>query len=192
MDFVVSNLYPERLPLKDGGQKKGTFLRLGSGLTVHRNMESRQHRLNQRYAMDDRSVQAKMALANRVKILNISLGGLSLEADKRLNIGREYSLHLEHKGKKLSIKGCIMWSLLTVGHSDGKGNVIPTYRAGMKFSKIPEGLSDIIAFIKQKQAEGEQSLAEEYYHISLSAAGAMELPTQHQGYFNKRLIQGCR
>lgn len=155
-------------------------------------MDFRQQRLNQRYVLDDQSVHAKMALASRVKILDISLGGLSLEADKRLNIGREYTLHIEHEGKKVPIKGSIMWSLLTEGHGDDKGNVIPIYRAGMKFSQIPEDLSGIIDGIKQKQQEGEQRTGEEYYQLSVSEAGAMEMPGQDQEYFKDILSRAYR
>lgn len=150
-------------------------------------MDLRQQRLNQRYSLDDQSVHAKMTLASRVKILDISLGGLSLEADKRLNIGGQYALHIEHEGKKVPIRGSIMWSLLKESRSDAKGNVIPIYRAGMKFSQIPEELAGIIDCIKQKYQEGAQGTDEKYYHLSVFPASAPEMPGQDQEYFKERL-----
>lgn len=187
--MVVSNCIPG-LPLKDGAGKKMKFFVLQtSGLKKNKNMDSRQQRLNQRYALTDQSVHARMALASRVKILDISLGGLSLEADKRLNIGREYTLHIEYEGKKVAIKGSIMWSVLTESQGDNKGNAIPIYRAGMKFSHIPKDLSGMIDCIKQKHHEGEQRTGEEAYHLSISVVGAMEIPGQDQEYFTDHLSQ---
>ena len=152
-------------------------------------MGSRQQRLSQRYTLDAQSVHAKMALARRVKILDISLGGLSLEADKRLNIGREYTLHIEHDGKKVPIKGSIMWSLLKESQGDEMGNMVPIYRAGMKFSHVPEDLAGIIERIKQKYLKGDQRADEEYYHLSISADGVMEISGQRQEYVKDRLSQ---
>ena len=178
------------LPLKNGSGKKMKFFVLQtSGVTKSKNMDTRQQRLNQRYALTDQSVHARMPLASRIKILDISMGGLSLEADKRMNIGREYTLHIEYERKKIAIKGSIMWSLLTESQGDNKGNAIPIYRAGMKFSHIPEDLSGIIDWIKQKHHEGEQRTGEESCHLSIRAVGAMEIPGQDQEYFTDRLSQ---
>ena len=47
-----------------------------------------------------------------LKIIDISLEGLSIETDKTLNIGKEYILHVEYERKTWTLKGSIAWSKL--------------------------------------------------------------------------------
>lgn len=39
-------------------------------------------------------LQGKMTLANKVEIVDISLGGVALKVDRKLDIGREYMIKL--------------------------------------------------------------------------------------------------
>jgi len=45
------------------------------------------------------NIRGNMAGVNYIKIIDISLEGLSIETDKTLHIGKEYVLHLEYEGK---------------------------------------------------------------------------------------------
>lgn len=46
-----------------------------------------------------------MLFSSEINILNISVGGAAIETPRRLNLGGEYTLKLEDKGKTFSIKG---------------------------------------------------------------------------------------
>jgi hypothetical protein len=120
-------------------------------------MENR--RQYERFTVDILEINGKMMFAREVKILDISLGGVSLKADKRLNIGNEYTLKVEGKGKNLSIKGVVVWSWLSESKEDERGNVVPIYTAGMKFIDVSdENLRAIGDFLDENRRDTDQHI----------------------------------
>ncbi len=102
-----------------------------------------------RFVVDILEINTRLTFARNVKILNISVGGVSLRVDKQLNIGSDYTLRIEGKGKTLSIKGVVVWCLLSESLTDPSGNVVPLYKAGIKFTDTGKEKSNEIAdFIK--------------------------------------------
>ena len=89
-------------------------------------------------------ISGKMLLARYMKILDISASGVSLKADRRLNIGSEYSLRIEGMGKILQLKGTVIWSLLGESIETPVGAFIPVYKAGMSFMDVNEDKIDEI------------------------------------------------
>jgi hypothetical protein len=102
-----------------------------------------------RFVVDILEINTRLTFARNVKILNISVGGVSLRVDKQLNIGSDYTLRIEGKGKTLSMKGVVVWCLLSESLTDPSGNVVPLYKAGIKFTDVgKEQSGEIAAFIK--------------------------------------------
>jgi c-di-GMP-binding flagellar brake protein YcgR len=102
-----------------------------------------------RFVVDILEINTRMTFARNVKIYDISVGGIALRVDRQLNLGAEYTLKIEGKGKALSLKGIVIWSLLSESLTDPNGNVIPIYKAGMKFLDCgKEKSSEIADFIK--------------------------------------------
>jgi len=93
-------------------------------------MNERQH---ERLNVDSTEISGDIMFANEVNILNISPGGISLKADKRLNIGKEYTIRIKFKDSSVSVKGKVVWSLLSQSKDDSNGNFIPIYTAGIQF-----------------------------------------------------------
>jgi len=89
-----------------------------------------------RFTVDVMDMHGKMVLADDVKILDISLSGISLKADRRLNIGCNHMLNIEDKGNILTVKGKVIWSLLSENKDGKHGEIVPIYTAGMKFADI--------------------------------------------------------
>jgi c-di-GMP-binding flagellar brake protein YcgR len=114
--------------------------------------EKRRYR---RFRVDVMEINGRMVFANNVTILDISAGGVSMKADRRLNIGTEYALRIEEGGTVvLTVKGTIVWSVLSETREVSGGNIIPVYTAGMKFTDIShEKSSEIINFIKAHEQE---------------------------------------
>jgi c-di-GMP-binding flagellar brake protein YcgR len=110
-----------------------------------------------RFRVDVMEINGRMVFADNVKILDISLGGISLKADRRLNIGTEYTLRMEEEGNVLTVKGTIVWSVLSETKEVPGGDIVPVYTAGMKFEDVSgEKSSEIMNFIeahKQKVYE---------------------------------------
>ena len=88
-----------------------------------------------RFKLNDREVNGKMVLATEVKVIDISISGISLKANRRLNIGSDYTLKLEGS-KTVSLKGTVVWCSLTETRKGSQGEMIPIYSAGMQFKDM--------------------------------------------------------
>ena len=87
-------------------------------------LDKRQYK---RFTVDVMDMHSKMVLADDVKILDISLSGISLKADRRLNIGCNHMLNIEDKGNILTVKGKVIWSLLSENKDGKHGEIVPIY-----------------------------------------------------------------
>jgi len=116
------------------------------------NMQTR--RQHKRYKVDVMEINGKMVLAKSVKILDISIGGVCLQTEKRLNIGSEYTLKIEGKGKVLTVKGFVVWAVLSGSSADSGGSIIPMYKAGMKFIDASDKkINEIVNFIEDHEKD---------------------------------------
>jgi hypothetical protein len=75
------------------------------------------------------------AISDKIKIKDISIGGVCLETSKHIDINTNYSLNFVTKGiGKRNLKGKVVWSELKNSIKD-KIDVIPIYQIGLKFIK---------------------------------------------------------
>jgi Tfp pilus assembly protein PilZ len=131
--------------------------------------------------MDETEIHVKLAFANEVKIHNISLGGISLKADKRINIGKEYLLKLAYKKSEITAKGIVVWALLSNSQADSKGNVVPIYSYGLKFTNdTKEQINSFIASIEENRREADKQRginlqADEFIDLSVQFKEALEI-----------------
>ncbi|HEY6010043.1 MAG TPA: PilZ domain-containing protein [Nitrospirota bacterium] len=122
-------------------------------------------RRHKRFKVDVLELGGKMSLADTVEIINISLGGIALNADRRLDIGREYVIKLGDKQKAIDIKGTVVRSELIGFKVNKTGEQVPFYSAGFMFKdgqekKITEFLQIIEQHIQKEEvpASGERRL----------------------------------
>lgn len=116
-------------------------------------------RRHKRYKVDFMEFTGKMVLAKYVKILDMSKGGIAFQTDKRLTVGGQYTLTIEGKGRVLTVKGIVAWSLLSESIRDTKDNIIPIYRAGMKFIDIAnEKINEIVTFIEDHKRDSDKQV----------------------------------
>jgi hypothetical protein len=111
-------------------------------------MENR--RKYERFKADIMTINGNMLFADVLIIRDISIGGISFKADRRLNIGSEYTLRIEDKEKVIPVKGIVIWSQLSESITDLKGDIVPIYTAGLKFNANPyEIQNEIVQFIER-------------------------------------------
>jgi hypothetical protein len=111
--------------------------------------DKRQHK---RYNLDLIEVNGKMSLTDKVEVLDISLGGVALKADRRLNIGKEYLIKLQEKGKTLDVKGIVVRSELSGIEDRGHGERASIYTAGLVFKDgYADKMADFLKPIEQKR-----------------------------------------
>jgi len=116
-------------------------------------------RRQKRYKVDSTNITGTIIFASYLKINDISVGGISFTTEKRLTIGNEYALKIQGKDIQLTVKGTVMWSLLSESIADSIGNVIPIFKTGIKFidlSTVQE--NEIIKFIEAHKKEAEEKI----------------------------------
>jgi hypothetical protein len=73
-------------------------------------------------------------------------------------MGRSYTLSIIYDKQTIHIKGIVVWSIIRKSKKDDRGNVIPVYKAGMKFSdESQEQIQEFIPLIEiamKEQREG--------------------------------------
>jgi len=122
----------------------------------------------ERFPVDNDEMNSSMALADHVQVLDISEGGISLKADIRLNIGRQYTLTIKSKLNVATVKGIIVWSSLIEHKEDAKGNIVPIYKAGLQFTNISqEAIHEIIGSLRQTKQAGNIRNNSEYVNFGL-------------------------
>ena len=77
-----------------------------------------------RSKLNDREVNGKMVLATEVKVIDISISGISLKTNRQLNINSEYTLKLEGR-KAISLRGTVVWCSLIKTRKGPKGEMMP-------------------------------------------------------------------
>lgn len=95
----------------------------------------------ERFSLRTESVSCKIVSATEVKVLNISMTGVALEVNKRLNIGSQYMLGLASADAAVSLKGNVVWSRLTESKQNGRGDIVPIYNSGIQFGHMTTGQS---------------------------------------------------
>jgi len=114
-------------------------------------LDKRRHK---RFRLDLMEINGKMILANRVDIIDISLGGVALKTDRRLNVGKEYLIKLGDKGKSIDVKGIIVRCELSKIEERSNGGRVSIYTAGMMFKDVsPDTVADFLDSIGQDKKE---------------------------------------
>jgi tetratricopeptide (TPR) repeat protein len=109
----------------------------------------REKRRHKRFEVKHMKVGSEMPATDEVKIINISMSGALLKADRRLDIGNKYALKVGYKGKAMFVKAVVIWSLLADGIEDAKGKIKPVYLAGIQFTDVTRGkIEEIVNFIE--------------------------------------------
>jgi hypothetical protein len=125
-------------------------------------------------------VHGRMVFASQVDILNLSLGGVAIKADRRLNIGGEYTLKLELAGEAIDIKGLVVWSVMSGLRKSGK-DTVPEYSAGLRFKDIfTERLLRLMAFIDHHKVFEEHRVGGMRFRIDAPGKALLDSPEHYR------------
>jgi c-di-GMP-binding flagellar brake protein YcgR len=81
-------------------------------------------------------VRGKVSFAERVEVINMSVGGIALRTDRRLEIGREHNLMVEGRGFHAELKAVAVWSKPTTATRPVEGESVPEYTVGLRFVEV--------------------------------------------------------
>jgi hypothetical protein len=136
-----------------------------------------------RYKLELVDVNGKMSLADKVEILDISLGGVALRVDRRLNPGREYLLKLGDKVKSINLKCIVVRSELSGIEERVNGERTMIYSAGMKFKEdssrqIAEFFESIELVKKETVPSESDRRIDIRFHIHIPGEKILNYPAQ--------------
>jgi hypothetical protein len=142
-------------------------------------------RHHKRFIVEGMEINGKMLFATEVFVQNVSITGMSFKADRRLDIGKEYTIRLQDHDKTLAVKGVVVWSSL-VGNKEGHdGDSIPVYAAGMKFTNVlSERIREIISYIEGHEQqvheqEAGQRLRDVRFAITNPGKAVLQFPSHY-------------
>ncbi|MDX1701876.1 MAG: PilZ domain-containing protein [Melioribacteraceae bacterium] len=116
-------------------------------------------RKHKRYKVESMEISGRMVLADYVELLDISVGGVALQTEKRLYVGNEYMLKIAGKEQMLTVRGTIVWSFLDESRTTSNGDVIPIYKVGMKFTdNSGEKMKEVTNFIESHKKESDKEI----------------------------------
>ena len=102
-----------------------------------------------RYQVDLLDITCSTIQASEVDMVDVSLKGISLHVNKRLNMGETYALKIKSKGLVMNLKCTVIWSKISGNRKDGRGNAVPVYSAGLEFTDVSDdNRKEIINFIE--------------------------------------------
>jgi Tfp pilus assembly protein PilZ len=122
-------------------------------------------------------LSGKMTFASEVSILNMSLSGVAIRTDRRLNIGHEYQLRLEAEGEGVNLRGAVVWCSLESRRKDTRGDDILIYSAGLRFtSVITEALQNLMAFLDHHKRHADQRTGGTRFEIDATGRALLDVP----------------
>jgi hypothetical protein len=114
----------------------------------------------------------KVTSVAQIDVVNLSLSGVAIKAEQRLNIGREYTLRLELGDRTLQVHGTVVWSTLSGLRPSESGESRPQYSAGLRFTDVlNDKLLGIMQFIDAHKIMEENRLGGLRFQID--AAGTL-------------------
>jgi hypothetical protein len=122
-------------------------------------------------------IHGKMTFASEVDILNMSLSGVAIRLDRRLNIGSEYNLKLEVEDTNVSVQGTIVWAALDEVRKRPDGQESAVYSAGMRFTDVvTPRLAQLLEFIDRNKLIPDKRLGGVRFSINASGKALLDVP----------------
>jgi Tfp pilus assembly protein PilZ len=119
-------------------------------------------------------LHGRMVLAAEVDIVNLSLGGMAIKANRRLNIGSECGVTLDVDGRALTLRGTIVWAALT-GLTQQDGESVPQYSAGVRFRDVlNDTVESLMEFIDHHKVSEEGRLSGIRFRIRAPGKAVMD------------------
>jgi c-di-GMP-binding flagellar brake protein YcgR len=111
-------------------------------------------RLNLRFTADILDMHGRSSYASNVRILDMSVSGIALKTLRNLEAGSECVLQIKGQEKTLITRAVVIWSSPGGNIKTLKGNSLPIYKVGMKFTDVSDDkMKEIADFIGKHERE---------------------------------------
>jgi c-di-GMP-binding flagellar brake protein YcgR len=120
----------------------------------HGEAAMKDRRLHPRFTADILDMHGRSSYASNVRILDMSITGIALKTLSNLGVGSECILRIKGKDNTLTVKALVVWSSPGGSMTTPKGNPLPTYKIGMKFTDVSdEKMKEVADFIEKHRSE---------------------------------------
>jgi Tfp pilus assembly protein PilZ len=141
-------------------------------------------RKHKRFKLHLLDLSSKMSLVGKVKLIDISLGGVAIKADRKLNIGKECLMMLGYEAKHINVKGIVVRSELSGIEEKADGETITIYSVGIFFKD--ESAGTVKEFLDSIENDKKTQVPEQtdwFYRdirfcITTTSGKVLNLPTQ--------------
>jgi PilZ domain len=135
------------------------FLRVGVSQTAHsctiaeehvfRIMARSERRRSRRHPVEN--VKGTLHASASVRIMNLSLSGMAVEADAPLRVGKTYTVTLQAgEGSTLELAGSVVWCHLRETRTVDDGPARPIYSGGLSFGDtLTEYATRLLRFLEK-------------------------------------------
>ena len=110
-----------------------------------------ERRRHERLTVAEMNVTANMSFTDEIEIGNISLDGIMVKTERRLNIGSTYILKLAFEDSILPVKARVIWCLLQESRHILPDEIVPVYSAGLQFYEASNEKIDGFVRLIEKQ-----------------------------------------
>jgi c-di-GMP-binding flagellar brake protein YcgR len=116
-----------------------------------------------RFVVENMDIHAKTLLAAETELLDISVTGACITAQKSLRFADKHLIKLESEGKHLPVQCTIIWKNLIGSAKNLSGEFVPVYKAGIAFKGISsDKLVRLKDFIRMSGIPKERRVRDEY------------------------------
>ncbi len=141
------------------------------------------NRKHKRVKSKGKDIQCRVQFATEVRLLNISSTGASIKLNKQLNMGQAYSINIKRGKNSISKKGTVVWEKLTASEKNEVGDLVPVYKAGIKFNNImTEKGGELIKFISENLVPSELQSRLSGLRVDISGAPNDTLINNHKHF----------
>lgn len=146
-------------------------------------------RRHKRFKLDLVELDGKMFLIDVVKLLDISLGGVSLKVDRELNVGKEYLITLVEKGKSIDVKGIAVHSASRETEERANGERVTIHTARLKFKDGQTAkIAGILNSIQQLNKDEVPVTADRRLHVRFHFTIPLDTILSHSAQFRVKKI----
>ncbi|MDP2156475.1 MAG: PilZ domain-containing protein [Nitrospirota bacterium] len=111
-------------------------------------------RRHRRFSVDVMDIQGNAVFASEIVINDISITGVSMITERKLNIGMEYSLRILENDLDLPIRGTVIWCMENEAAAAQDEYSHLKYAAGLQFNDLQqEAMAGLIKFIESHLLE---------------------------------------
>ena len=172
--------------------------------------KQRRHR---RFMVDVMEIQSSAVFTSEVLLYDISISGVSLITDRKLDIGKEYALRIMEKDLDIPLQGRVVWASENTAAQCREEYAHLTYAAGLSFTSLPEEtITNLKKFVESQMIgqhtqvkiheksdcrcnvrvlveRGEKAMlnVEETYRVKKLSLGGLELESDHDFEVETRL-----